>query len=314
MIIEVKTINGESVTLDNITELVFNQELDAPCDSLLVRFKSDKAMDEIVEVRGYEEDRLFFFGYCDYQKMTLDCNGSEGYIYARSSICRLVDNQCQPYTFSKPTARQLYVSFARAYGFENAMPEIVCNEKYQVQIGTSCYGAINSFVHLITGSCLRATPDNRLVVLSCSDNVRQLEKYKILSAAAQINRSEPLSQINFKRLQGDEYDLHTKSILAQNNGISKSAYVNLAALPQWQREYTIKQRLKASFDEYYLLEVEISGFADDDLLQRFNYYSDIGVFENYALIRKKCTLDKNGTRTRLVLRKIIDEGELTYVD
>lgn len=314
MTVKVKTMNGDMTVLKKITELAFHQEADAPCDSLLVKYKAEEALDEIVEVMGYENGRLFFFGYCDYQSDLYDTNGYEGYIYARSSISILVDNQCLPYTYNSPTAKQLFLNCAKEHGFKNKMPEITSDEKYQVQLGTSCYGAINNFVGLITGGSVRANPDNELEVLSYSKEINSLEKYKIISQRRVINRSEPIGKIHFKRLQGNEYDLHTKSLLAEKNMLSKSMYVNLASLPQWQREYTIKQKLKASFDNYYLFEIEIAGYADDRLLQRFSGHLLTGDFADYALVKKKYTIDKNGERTKLTLKKIMDEGEISYVD
>ncbi|MGN0522377.1 MAG: hypothetical protein ACI4IQ_07050 [Eubacterium sp.] len=314
MKINIKTVDSKQYSIDKPVQIAFIRTAGAACDALSVRFKSDAFISEIVNVTAYNGDKLIFNGYCDNQRITQNDDGIEVYFYARSSACLLVDSQAQPFTYNRPTAKQLCLCFADKFGFECCLPEIHSKDKYEVAKGVSCYGAINNFVSLITGSNVYVTPDNRLKLLSQSVNVKSLNDYKIVSASAITNRSEPISEISYKREASSGYILHTSSCLSKELGISREQFVNLTSLPQWQRDYTVLKRLKDSFGDYKVLELTVSGYVEDELYQRFNYISAGGKYEDYVLTEKKYTFDKNGRFTRLTLKKILDIKEITYVD
>lgn len=313
MKIEVVTIDDKKYILENIIQLSIVQTYGVACDSLSVKFKTDKKFGEIVKVKVYKKDELIFNGYCDNQRSTADKNGIIHYFYARSSACLLVDSKTQPYTYNCPTTTQLYINCARELGFENALPDIFSNNKYEVSIGSSCFGAINNFVKLLTENEIYVDCCDRIKIYRESENVKSLNRYKVIVETAVINRSEPLSQINFKKTLSVDYNLHTKSELANDIGINRQRYVNLTSLPQWQREFTISRDLKKSFDNYKQLELSVKGYCDENVYQRFNFCGATGDYKDYILIEKKYTFDKNGEVTRLLLKKKNDVGVVTYV-
>lgn len=313
MRLEITTVNGRSIDVDNVTQAVLCESADAACSSLSVTFKSKSRVDEIVSVTAFIKDKKVFFGYCDCQKISADKNGFENYFYARSSACLLVDSQSKPFTFVRPTARQLYINYAREFGFKYRLGDISSNDKYEILPSTSCYGAINNFVSLIYGENIYITPDNEIVLLSPEKEAKSFDGYNIASAKAVINRSEPLSQINFKRNVSSDYNIHTKSVLAEEMALKRERYVNLSTLPRWQREYTVLKKLKKSFDEYRLLEIVLHGYCDISLYQKFDYESEIGHFEGYIVTDKKYSFSENGEQTRLVLKKRMTIGDVTYV-
>ncbi len=311
MRLELEGVSGEILTVDKFTELCFTQSAGVACDSLWAYFYSDGDIFEISKVRAYENGRLVFNGFCDCQKRTEDSNGSKNYFYARSSACVLVDNEAQGVTYDKPSAKQLSLCNAEKYGFKTNLPDIYSNMKYEVSKGTSCFTAVNQFVLLLTGNCICVSPENEISLQLLSDDLKSLDKYNILSSVAIINRSEPYSQILFKKeYSSPQYSMHTESALAMEAGIERTAYINLSSLPQWQRERTVLQRLKDSFSDYKMLEIKVSGFADEVLLQRFNYKT----YSDYVLSEKRYVCDKNGEYTRLILKKNLDIKEITYVD
>lgn len=313
MKIVVSTIDDREYTLKNIVQFSIVQTYGIACDSLSVKFKMSEKIGEIVKVKVYKADRLIFNGFCDNQRSTADKNGMIHYFYARSSACLLVDSKTQPYTYNCPTTMQLYINCARDLGFENAMPDIFSNNKYEVSIGCSCFGAINNFVKLLTDNEIYVDCNNKIKIYSESKDVKSLNGYKIISETAVINRSEPLSQINFKKTLSVDYNLQTTSKLANALGIDRQRYVNLTSLPQWQREFTISRDLKKSFDNYKQLELSIKGYCDENIYQRFDFQSATGEYKDYILIEKKYTFDKNGEVTRLLLKKKNDVGVVTYV-
>lgn len=315
MKVEVETIDGKILTLSDIRELCFTQTVNVACDSLWLIFFSKTVKGEIVYVRVFDNEDLIFNGICDCQKNIFNENGCEIRLYARSTASLLVDNEAEPYTYEKPSARQLCFSIAEKYGFSAQLENIFSDMKYEVVKGTSCFGAISHFVSLLTGQKIEITPKNEIKLLKISENIKRLNSFNIISLSHTINRSEPYSQILFKKNFSESgYNMHTESLLSKRLGIDRKIYINLSSLPQWQRQNTVLQKLKDSYESYKVLEAVISGYVGDSLLQRFSYYGEAENYEDYAITERKYIYDKNGERTRLVLKKMIDIGEITYVD
>ncbi|MCD7797419.1 MAG: hypothetical protein LUG95_07475 [Clostridiales bacterium] len=296
-----------------ITQLELTNTAGVACLSLSIKFKDSTVLPEIVSVKAYNGKETVFNGFCDCQKITAD-DGFENYIYARSSACLLVDNQALPFTFNCPSTKQLFVQYARDKGSEYALPEISSTQKYEVSSGTSCFGAINDFVSLLTKSDMYISNDNKLCLAKISEDIKNLDSSAAISAYAQINRSEPICVINSKKSQGSDYILHTVCETAQKKKISRQKYLNLTSLPQWQRENTVRSRIKSSFDDYMILCVTVAGEFNEKLFQRFNLSLPVGDYEDYILTGIKYSFDKSGERTRLTLRKNIETGDVTYVD
>lgn len=315
MKIEIETIDGKRLMIDRIKEIGFTQSVGVACDSLWVSFFSSSSIAEIVKVRAYNNNTLIFNGLCDCQKSTVNKEKNEIYIYARSSAAILVDNEAQPFTYEKPSARQLCCCNTEKFGFVCKLPDIYSNMKYEVVKGTSCYGAVSSFVSLLTGESIFITPDNKIEIMKISDGIKNINKYKIVSACHTINRSEPYLQIIFKKSSFESaYNMHTKSQLADEAGIGRMVYINLSSLPQWQRENIVLQRLKKSYEDYRVLEIKVCGYGDERLLQRFSYRSAYEGFDDYTLYEKRYVYDENGEFTVFKLKKSIDLKEITYVD
>lgn len=316
MRIVVNTIDKSKYEIENITELSFTQTAGVACDCLCVSFKSSAPVGEIITVKAYEGDVLLFSGYCDNQRISQNSSGFEVYFYARSTASVLVDNEAEPFTYVKPTAKQLWFTYARPFGFTCQLPVISTDEKYEVTKGTSCYGAINQFVSLKTSQPVYVTPDNCIRLLEKSKDVKSLNYYNILSAVYVINRSEPLSRICFKRNSGDAgYRINTKANVYEDLELNeRKQYVNLSALPQWQREYAVLQKLKRSYDDYKILELTVSGWVKENLYQCFSYRSKAYEFDDFVLTEKRYICDEKGSVTKLTLKKEIDVKEITYVD
>lgn len=113
-----------------------------------------------------------------------------------------------------------------------------------------------------------------------------------------INRSEPISAVNYKR----NFRIFTiatpiRSLLKIR--ISRQRYVNLAALPSWQRNYKISKMLKDSFKDYKRLEITLKGYIESELLQRFDYSGKLGDFNDYLLLRRFIPLMKTLSKQNL---------------
>ncbi|MCM1114357.1 MAG: hypothetical protein NC397_02550 [Clostridium sp.] len=315
MIIKLTTVYGKEIVPDKISEFCFTQSLGVACDSFWAYFYSDKPVDEILRVTAEEKGNVLFAGYCDCQKTSQDENGFKIYFFARSFASVLVDNQAEPFTYNNPSISQLVFSIAKKYGFVSKLPDIASESQYEVSSGTSCYGALSQFVMLLTGDYISVNANKEIVLLTKSESTVPLNTYDALSFTHTINRSEPCSQINFKKSFSEgRYRLHTKALISDALHITREQYINLSSLPQWQRENTVLQRLKSSYSDYNIIDVTLAGYVNFSLLQRFDYCLDTLNDEDYVLTEKKYIFDKNGKRTRLILKKNIDIKEITYVD
>lgn len=315
MIIELTTADGKKISIDKFTELCFTQTVGVACDSLWAAFVYDNHIDEIYSVKLYINYKLVFSGLCDCQKSKYTANGFEIYFYARSTACILVDNEAEPYTYQCPSAKQLCYSLAEGLGFSNSLPNISSMDPYEIIKGTSRYGAISQFVSLLTGEYMNITPKNDIQLMSKSSDIKNLNDYEIISLTEIINRSEPLSQIQFKQSSSQEkYNLHTKSMLCDSLKINRTKYINLNSLPRWQRDNTVRLQLKHSFEDYKILEVNVCGYADTPMLQRFNCKTEHQNYNDYLLTERQFICSKKGTSTKLILKKSMDIKEITYVD
>lgn len=306
--------DGRRYSPEIIKKIIFITTAGVACDSLSAEFEPSGDIGEIVAVKAYDGASLVFNGYCDCQRTTTDDSGKIVYIYARSSACLLVDSQAMPYTYNRPTLIQLYSVYAEKFGFKNKLPSVRCCGKYEVPQGTSCFGAINSLASIELENGIYVTPANEICPLRESESIVNLAKYKIISSKEIINRSEVISGVNYKRGYTADYDCRAASQTATDMGIDRCKYVNLTSLPTWQRDYKIAKMLKASFENYKICELTISGACREDLYQRFSCDSALCRLDDYILCEKKYTYDSSGEYTRLTLKKRIDIGEMTYVD
>lgn len=315
MIIELTTVNGKKITIDKFTELCLTQTAGIACDSLWASFIYDNNIDEISHIKLYINYKLVFSGLCDCQKNRFNEKGFEIYFYARSTACILVDNEAEPYTYQHPSAKQLCFSLADRMGFSNSLPDISSSDCYEITKGTSRYGAISQFVSLLTGEYIHITPENNIKLITKSNDIKSLNDYNIISLTEIINRSEPISQIHFKQSSSQEgYHLHTKSILCDSLEINRTKFINLNSLPNWQRDNTVRLKLKNAFEDYKILEAVVDGYADAALLQRFKYTAKHKNHSDYLLTERKFICSKSGTKTILTLKKSMDIKEITYVD
>lgn len=312
----VTTITGREYDLSNITELCLTSTARVACDSLAVNFMCCDGAEEIVTVKAFDGETCLFNGLCDMQKNKITDEGFNVYIYARSTAALLVDNEAEPFTYNRPTAKQLWFTFAKPFGFKWDLPDIQCGDKYEVTMGTSCYGAISHFVSTAADRQIYITADNHIRLLEESTDIKSLNAYNVLSVQYVINRSEPLTEICFKKdISSSGYKMHTKAKAADCLMLSRRKhYVNLMSLAPWQRAYTIAQKLKASYENYETLEAVVSGYVREELYQRFSFSLRLGNDNDYLLSEKRYVVDKNGERTRLILKKKFDIKEITYVD
>lgn len=309
----VTDINDKTTQLTDISSFELSRSVDTACDGLRLNFVSEKLLDEVVRVAVYDGNRLIFNGYADAQQESADESGWQVFIYARSSACLLTDNEAKPVTYSCVSAFSLYYQNARQFGFECAFPYLYCDYDYQVGKGVSCYGAINDFVCGVTGYNIIVDPSN-VIKLAEPDVVAHLEKDCVVSEKRRINRGNLVTCIDYKATGDNSYDHHLKSRYLENRKINKAQKINLSTLPDWQKEFTVKNRLYSFCKDYYTVELVLNGYHHLDLYNRVEYESSsLGRCEDYYVSKITVKNSDDGCVTKLTLNKNIDMQEINYV-
>lgn len=314
MIFELFDINGNAVSVHQIISYEIISETAAVCDGLRLHFVYQKNINEICVVKAYSGGKLIFNGFCDKQKTVLGKSGGSCFIYARSSAALLVDNEAIPCQYSNPSARQLWFTNAKDFGFKCCLPEICSEHSYLVPKGTSCYGAINNYVSAACKAPVYATPENELKIYEESSTVKNLADYNLLSLSYVINRSALISDIDYKINSSDNYSYHFKSVLAEKMGIKRRRLYNLSSVPLWQREITAEKKINSALEDYYCVSAELAGDCDFCLYDKVyadpNMFSGSEAFYVSEIVKSK---NQNGEKTAVVLKKKINGELINYV-
>lgn len=311
---EFQDINGNFFDVSNATSFELTSEAGAACDGLRISFIPERDIAEIVGVKAYSNGDLVFNGFCDDQKLVTDKSSSRCSVYARSTASLLVDNEAIPCQYVCPSARQLWLSNAREFGFECGLPEVYTENTYIVSKGTSCYGAVNDFVFAFCGAPIYVTPENVLKVYELSEKVKRLEGYNVVSLSRIISRSEPISAVDYKINTADAYSYHFKSDFADKRGIKRKRLYNLSSIPVWQREKAAQKKIEQSLSDYYSVQAVLAGECDLRLFDRVELsFTDGGASEEFYVHEKTVSKSESGERTTVVLKKNIDGELINYV-
>lgn len=307
-------INGEEHPFDSIESYELSMDYDAACHGVRLNYASDSSLPELVRLYAFRGEQKIFSGFIDTQREGFDDGAVQGFIYARSSACILVDNEAKPSVYRNPTARSLCVVNADDYGFTNDLGNISCDGLYQVNKGVSCFSAINDFVCGITGKRIGVDADSCIRLID-SDRAISIASDSILSERREINRGGVLRRIDYKVNSVDGYDHHIASRALEHKEFVSSKKQNMSSLPDWQRDYTLLHTLKSSVENYYCYRLEVDGVADVQLGDSLVYDSRLfGIVDGLVVKSIKHLMDSNGEKTVLSLVKDFDLEEITYVD
>lgn len=299
---------GGDYTARNVVSYELIDEAGASCKGLRLYFDTDCELGEIVSVKAENDGSLVFNGFCDLQKEKRTQNGFEYFIYARSQESVLVDNEAEPFEYKNPTAKQLFINNARQFGFECDLPDIFTENSYIVSKGTSCFGAVNDFVFMMTGFPVYIDENGYMRVYGGSKCVKSFDGCNILSQEYIISRSSVVSRVDYKINASEGYKYHCAGSVADRNKIRRSRKINLSGLPVWQREKAAKRKISASLDEYYSLKIKLSGVCDFRLFDRID--TEKGELFVSEIIYEK---NENSETTSLVMKKRPEGKMINYV-
>lgn len=299
---------GRDYTVENAVSYELIDEAGASCKGLRLYFDTDCELGEIVYVKAENNGSSVFNGFCDLQKESRAQNGFEYFVYARSLASVLIDNEAEPFEYKNPTAKQLFISNARQFGFKCNLPDIFTENSYVVSKGTSCFGAVNNFVFMMTGFPVYIDENGCMRIYGKGKTVKNFDGCHLLSQEYSISRSSVISRADYKINASEGYKYHCMSSFAEQNKIKQSRKINLSGLPAWQREKAAERKITASLDEYYSLKIRLSGICDFRLFDRVK--TDKGEFYVSEMIYAK---NESGETTALVMKRKPEGKMINYV-
>lgn len=308
MIFSLTDVVGKEYTVENALSYEIIDEAGASCKGLRLYFDADCEIGEIACVKAKNDSSMVFNGFCDLQKESRVQNGFEYFIYARSLASVLVDNEAEPFEYKNPTAKQLFINNARQFGFKCSLPDIFTKNSYIVSKGTSCFGAVNDFVFMMTGFPVYVDENGSMRVYGNGKKVRYLDGYHIISQEYIISRSSVVSRVDYKINASEGYKYHCMGSIAKQNKIQRSRKINLSGLPVWQREKAAERKITASLDEYYSLKIRLSGVYDFNLFDKVK--TDKGEFFVSEITYVK---NEKGEMTTLVMKRKPEGKMINYV-
>lgn len=306
-------LEENEAAIGNLLSYELCRETDAPCDGLRLNFVNDGIMPELYKAKAYIGKKCVFNGYVDTQRETVRNNSVECFLYCRSSACLLTDSEARPFAYVSPSARALY-EINIGSDFKYNLGDVFSDITYQVSKGTSVFGVLNGFVYSVTGENIRITPENEIVFLK-TDKMVRLDKSRIVSLKRIINRGGAISKIDYKINNSTDYIYHCVSKAMSDRKIIASKVSNIATVPDWQRETTLKSLLSAANSDYCGWKITAHGYVDVDLKNRL--IADIDGFDGYGdVVVNGVThiLDSNGERTVIDASCAFDSKEFSYVD
>lgn len=301
-------VNGREYTVLNALSYEMIDGADASCKGLRLYFDTDCELGEIVKVKAESNGSLVFNGCCDFQKESRVQSGFEYFIYARSLASVLIDNEAEPFEYKNPTAKQLFINNARQFGFKCSLPDIFTKNSYIVSKGTSCFGAVNDFVFMMTGYPVYIDESGVMRIYREGKDAKHLDGFNIISQEHIISRSSVISRVDYKINASEGYKYHCTADFADKNKIQRSCRINLSGLPVWQREKAAERKITASLGEYYSLKIKLSGVCDFCLFDRVQ--TEKGSFFVSEIIYAK---NEKGETTTLVMKRRPEGKMINYV-
>ncbi|MDE5669889.1 MAG: hypothetical protein K2I14_00270, partial [Eubacterium sp.] len=147
-----------------------------------------------------------------------------------------------------------------------------------------------------------------------SKAVKRLDDYDVLSLSYVIDRSKPISEVDYKINSSDNYLYHFKSNFVQKMGIKRKRMLNLSSIPLWQREMNAEKIIEHSLAEYYSVSAVILGESNLEIYDRVVLDID-ECFSNEEFYVSELVFSKNenGEYTTVLLKKKINGEMVNYV-
>ncbi len=310
-----KFIDGSVKEVCQIDFFEITRTLFVACDSIYIKFTSERFLPEIETIEITYDGKTVFKGFADKQTCQKNEKGLVCTVYARSLSAILVDNEVEPQILYCPSSHSLFKFTAEKFGFKNCLPELYTNKSFELKKGMSYYSAIHNFVCLCGKQGILIDNDKN-IYLAESVSEKEIDNSEISSVKTIINRAAPITQIDYKAENSPNYNNHFKSLSIENSNIYRTRKMSLSSLPEWQKTEKAKQTIKKSLMQYKETEIVLQNSVNKfELFDKVNL-KDREFFDGGTYIVKeiRTTFSEQGTFTTLLLYKEIDMEAINYVD
>ncbi|MBR3987850.1 MAG: hypothetical protein IKK10_00920 [Clostridia bacterium] len=291
-------INGR-VTEETPMSIVMDIEDDVPADSVTLKIKG-MGFPVLTKVELFREGTLVFSGEIDEQT---EIFGKKSYteVIARDSSARLIDSEAYPMSFVNPSAKDIFDRYAKPFGFKELKGENrIYSGRFTVEKGISCYTAIRRFAMALYSVFPKCRGDELFIEGVKSEDVLEFGKngIPVLDMRVVHLRCNRVSRVYFKYKDGEGYNTFVSDAGAENQGINKVRYINLASDGSSVKDADIifDEAKKKSF----YADVVCRGFLGDALGKTVLLTDNP---EEYYVTSVRYTADEKGEYTKLRILK-----------
>lgn len=276
MKILITTLSGRLVRPRQTLAFSLDESLFAPADALDVTISD--TLDECAgSVLVYDGETLLFDGFVDRQQVTEGMSGACTRIRARSRGALLLDNEAQPQTYQRTTARDIFNRHLKPHGFRRIVGHRLELGSFVVGKGMSEWEVLLSFLEKTTGAYPRLLPDGTVNIETYLKSERRVHLSNTRPGAARYtsyeiryDRCAPIAKILIENENG-LYTTCVQNPVATAAGISRKRYQTTpkeyADAPVRNAKLTIRDSLR----DYFTVTVTAAGTGIDLL--------DLCVFE-----------------------------------
>jgi len=311
----VTAADGRSWTLPQAFAWDICHSFGSPCDSFEVRLPFTAQCREILEKAVFfsadHNGKAVFRGVIDEFEIDVSEKGSSAFVRGRGMQARLLDNEAesaQHYMLSFDTLLDTYV---RPFGIDSIDAGRVqsVNGAMTVDSGASCWSVVSAFCRFHADTMPRFAADGTF----CADGEKG-------GNVLMVDGGIPVSSISYRE---DRYGV-ISSVIVKNKARGTRAEVSsdkypekglscrrVVTVPRVTRfdamrhtgTYQIAQSEHEMFTVRLAVPLEFAAFAGDVVIME---HSAAEVRGKYIVHESRCTVDKNGVRTELVLRRARD--------
>lgn len=304
----IETSDKKTVALPAPVSVVYNSEYSVPADdiSLSLPYVGEIA-DKADFIFAYEGDRLVFKGIVDEVITLCNSGGLKTKINARSMAGILLDNEAQPNIYNSATADFIFKNNLKPFGFTEFEAD---NSPYYGNIninkGMSEWQVLENFCRNRFSALPRIEGNGKVIFdgrLS-SDKIFFSEhgEYSFTSLIKQIKKYRSVSEVRVRLTESGGY----RSVLKNehyNSQVVRRRFVD--ALSGRRSLSTADKILDESVNSSFEITLECPYRLIDAAGKKAEVQSRAsGTTADLYIHSLRYTLDKNGEKTTVVLRKV----------
>ena len=304
----VETSDKKTMKLPAPVSVVYNSEYSVPADniSLSLPYVGEGA-DKADFIFAYEGDRLVFKGVVDEVITLCSFGGMRTKINARSMAGVLLDNEAQPNVYTNATPEFIFKNNLKPFGFtEFDAGTTAYYGNLNINKGMSEWQVLENYCRNKYSSIPRVEGNGRVIF----DGILQSEKivfsehgeHSFSSFIKNIKKYRSVSEVRLRLKENSGY----RSVLKNENydsSVMRRRFVD--ALSGRRSASTADKILNESVNSSFEITLECPYRLFDVAGKRAEVQSrTFGTITDLYIHSLRYTLDKNGEKTTVVLRKV----------